>query len=82
VTEEDAVAFACNAVNLGDTVILNAASESLARTLASRGFLLQRVPLGEFMRAGGAAKCLTLRLDESGDAAGRRETGTLVAEAA
>jgi len=64
VEEQDALGFACNAVNLGDAVILNAASESLASKLAGRGFLTQRAPLGEFMRAGGAAKCLTLRLDE------------------
>ena len=81
VSEIDALGFACNAVNLGDSVILNAASESLSRSLAGRGFRTLRVPLGEFMRAGGAAKCLTLRLDEPGKVALRRERQP-VAEAA
>ena len=64
VEESDALAFACNAVNVGDTVILNQASVGLRQRLEDRGFEVVETPLSEFLKAGGAAKCLTLRLDE------------------
>jgi N-dimethylarginine dimethylaminohydrolase len=66
VSEEDALAFACNAVNLDDLVILNRASESLRGRLDEAGYRVQETPLHEFLKAGGSAKCLTLRLDEPG----------------
>ncbi len=64
VSGADALAFACNAVNLGDAVLLNQASAGLRQQLEARGFTVLETPLGEFLKAGGAAKCLTLRLDE------------------
>lgn len=64
--EQDALAFACNAVNLGDRVILNRASAGLVDALESKGYRVQQTPLDEFLKAGGSAKCLTLRLDEPG----------------
>lgn len=64
VEAEDAAAFACNAVNCGRNVIMNQASDALARTLAAHGYLLHQTPLSEFMKAGGSAKCLTLKLSE------------------
>jgi N-dimethylarginine dimethylaminohydrolase len=64
VEEEDALHFACNAVNLGKTVILNRSSEVLNNRLAQAGFTAVESSLTEFMKAGGSAKCLTLRLDE------------------
>ncbi len=64
VEESDALAFACNAVNVANSVILNQASPGLRQRLESRGFEVVETPLGEFLMAGGAAKCLTLRLDE------------------
>ena len=65
VGEEDANEFACNAVNIGDKIILNGASSSLREALARAGFEVERTPLSEFLRAGGASKCLTLRLEEA-----------------
>jgi arginine dihydrolase len=65
VAEEDAEKFACNAVNIGDQVILNGASESLVAALSEAGFQTEQSPLSEFLRAGGASKCLTLRLEEA-----------------
>ena len=62
--EEDALAFACNAVNIDDIVIVNRATDGFVETLAARGFRVLQTPLTEFMKAGGSAKCLTLRLDE------------------
>jgi N-dimethylarginine dimethylaminohydrolase len=64
VDEADAAAFACNAVNIGKDVFLNHASPELATSLRAHGFRIHLTPLGEFMKAGGAAKCLTLRLTE------------------
>ena len=64
VSEEDAASFACNAVNAGRHVFLNHASPALEKELRSRGFIVRKIPLYEFMKAGGAAKCLTLKLTE------------------
>ncbi|MET0330382.1 MAG: arginine deiminase-related protein [Dyella sp.] len=64
IDEADALDFACNAVDVGDAVLLNRASTSLAARLKAIGVDTLATPLGEFMKAGGAAKCLTLRLDE------------------
>ncbi len=63
VSEDDAVRFACNAVNVGQTVISNCVSEGLVRRLRECGFEVVQVDLGEFLKAGGAAKCLVMRLD-------------------
>ncbi len=62
VGEEDALRFACNAQSVGDAVVLNACSDDLAAWLRGRGFEAHPTPLTEFLKAGGAAKCLTLRL--------------------
>jgi N-dimethylarginine dimethylaminohydrolase len=60
----DAGNFACNAVNVGDTVILNQASDPLKARLMLAGFKVQEVGMSEFLKAGGSAKCLTLKLVE------------------
>lgn len=62
--EEDALAFACNAVGIDATVVVNRATPALVKTLAAKGFEVVQTPLSEFMKAGGSAKCLTLRLNE------------------
>jgi N-dimethylarginine dimethylaminohydrolase len=64
VSEEDAVHFACNAVNIGNRVILNDATRPLADWLRSRGFEVVQTPMSEFIKAGGSTKCLSLRLNE------------------
>ncbi|UFP96190.1 TIGR00300 family protein [Gloeobacter morelensis] len=64
VGEVDAVNFACNAVNVERTVIVNQVTPGLAARLASCNFAVRETPLSEFLKAGGAAKCLTLRLTE------------------
>jgi arginine dihydrolase len=62
--EADAIHFAANGVNAGDALILHRAGESLKIRLAAAGFRVFESPLTEFLKAGGAAKCLTLRLSE------------------
>jgi len=64
VAEVDAVNFACNAVNIDRTIIMNRAGRSLKDRLGQVGFQVVETPLSEFLKAGGAAKCLTLRLTE------------------
>jgi len=65
ISEEDALQFACNAVNAGDTVVVNRASQAFVEALGRVGYEVVQSPLSEFMKAGGSAKCLTLRLDEN-----------------
>jgi N-dimethylarginine dimethylaminohydrolase len=62
VSQPDALRFACNAVNVGRVVLLNEISSALRERLESLGFRVVQVRLGEFLKAGGAAKCLVLRL--------------------
>jgi lysine-ketoglutarate reductase/saccharopine dehydrogenase-like protein (TIGR00300 family) len=64
ISEPDAVNFACNAVNIDHVVILNKASEELKQRLSQEGFTVLETPLTEFLKAGGASKCLTLRVTE------------------
>ncbi|MEB3212215.1 MAG: TIGR00300 family protein [Leptolyngbyaceae bacterium] len=64
VDEVDAVNFACNAVNVDRTIVMNQVSAGLKQQIADRGFTVIETPLHEFLKAGGAAKCLTLRTTE------------------
>lgn len=65
VEEADALKFCCNAVDLGGHVFMNDASDNLQNRLRHAGFTPVITPLSEFMKAGGAAKCLTLKLVET-----------------
>jgi N-dimethylarginine dimethylaminohydrolase len=60
----DALDFACNAVNCERHIFLNRASGGLVAKLQTRGFVVRQTALTEFMKAGGSAKCLTLKLNE------------------
>lgn len=62
VVESDALHFACNAINVNSTMILNEVSRELSGQLKQRGFRVVEVALSEFLKAGGAAKCLVMRL--------------------
>ena len=64
VEEPDAVCFACNAVNVDSTIVMNQISDGLRNKLTKAGFNVTETPLSEFLKAGGAAKCLTLRVTE------------------
>jgi N-dimethylarginine dimethylaminohydrolase len=60
---EDGNRFAANAVCLGKRLILSSASEHLCGELEARGYSVLKRPLPSFLRSGGSAFCLTLRLD-------------------
>lgn len=61
----EAAAFCVNAVNLDRTVIMARAPETLRETLAAHGYDLVEVDLDPFILSGGAAYCMTLRLDRT-----------------
>jgi len=67
VAESDAIKFCCNAVELAGRVFLNDASDSLQMRLRIAGFVPVILPMSEFIKSGGAAKCLTLNLAEYSD---------------
>ena len=62
VSEADATCFACNAVTVGRTVVLNHISPELKGRLEARGLTVIQISLDEFLKAGGAAKCLVMKL--------------------
>lgn len=63
VNEEEAARFGCNAVVVGRTVITNTGCPELAAGLRAWGYDPIAVQLDEFLKAGGSAKCLTIRLE-------------------
>jgi N-dimethylarginine dimethylaminohydrolase len=63
VEEEEAVRFACNAVSIGKHVVLPEGCPRTMLMLKEHGYTTHAVNLSEFIKAGGAAKCLTLALD-------------------
>ncbi len=75
VSGEEAASFSCNAVVVGRSVVLNEGAPRLARDLERLGYRTRPLPLTEFIKAGGSAKCLTLRLDGEDAAAWRRTPG-------
>jgi N-dimethylarginine dimethylaminohydrolase len=63
VNDAEANRFGCNAVAVGKTVVTNTGCEQLATALRERGYTPVATELDEFLKSGGSAKCLTLRLD-------------------
>ena len=66
---EDAARFAANSVCLGRTVAMSSCSEALRQKLERRGYTVIATLLDAFLRSGGSACCLTLRLDHRSQAA-------------
>lgn len=62
VSDEDAVHFACNAVLVDRVLFLNHAGPKLIQLLEQKGYTPIVQPVSEFLKAGGANKCLTLAL--------------------
>lgn len=62
-SDEEAQAFCVNAVNLGSRIVMARAPDSLKKKLSARGYALAEVDLAPFILSGGAAYCMTLRLD-------------------
>jgi N-dimethylarginine dimethylaminohydrolase len=62
VSLEDAMNFACNAVNINNTIIVSSMSNNLKQKLIERDFDIIETPMSEFMKSGGSCKCLTLEI--------------------
>lgn len=62
VNEEEASYFTCNAVNVGKNVVTNLTTPRFTKLLEEKGFVHYQTDLSEYMKAGGAAKCLTLKI--------------------
>lgn len=64
-SDEEAAAFCVNAVNLDTRMLMARAPDSLKAKLQARGYSLAEVDLDPFILSGGAAYCMTLRLDRT-----------------
>lgn len=62
VSEQDARNFACNAISIDQNIIMHKASAGLRSALEQRGFEVIESDVSEFIKAGGACKCLTLEI--------------------
>lgn len=62
---EAASGFCVNAVNIGRTIVMAKAPASLRAMLTGCGYRVVEVDLSPFILSGGAAFCLTLRLDNA-----------------
>ncbi len=62
VNKEEASYFTCNAVNVGKNVVTNLTTKRFSNLLKEKGFNHIQVDMSEFMKAGGASKCLTLKI--------------------
>lgn len=61
-TPADALVLGCNALTVGDHVVLPAGADHLERRLRERGYEPVPIDLSELRRAGGSVKCCTLEL--------------------
>jgi N-dimethylarginine dimethylaminohydrolase len=62
VPQTEALQFACNAVSVGAHIVLPCESPILHQQLKATGHTVHTVDYTEFIKAGGATKCSTLRL--------------------
>jgi N-dimethylarginine dimethylaminohydrolase len=63
-TEREATQFGCNVINVGQNILMHAAQGGAAAKLSAAGYTVVELPLSEFVRGGGAAKSLALRLSD------------------
>jgi N-dimethylarginine dimethylaminohydrolase len=64
-SDAEAAAFCVNAVNLDRHIVMAKAPLSLRRRLLLLGYRVTQLDLGPFMMSGGAAYCMTLRIDRN-----------------
>jgi N-dimethylarginine dimethylaminohydrolase len=65
VNKEEAEAFACNCIHYNKIIVIPKLPfySNLKGRLKNRGYSVHEVDMSEFMKSGGACKCLTLRID-------------------
>lgn len=64
VNEAEATQFACNVINVGRHILMGTVKGDLAERLTSKGYDVTELDLSEFIRGGGSAKSLVLRLSD------------------
>lgn len=62
-SEEEALTFCANSIVIGDRVIMPACPDRVREQLGAWGFEVVLVPVPEFLKGGGAIRCLTNPLD-------------------
>ena len=62
VSREEALRFACNAFVAGKKAVIPEGCPQVTKALESRGFEVFALDFSEYIKAGGAAKCLVLNL--------------------
>jgi N-dimethylarginine dimethylaminohydrolase len=60
---QEAAQFSANAVSFDHCLVLSSCTDTLRARVEERGFTVLATPLNAFLRSGGSACCLTLRLD-------------------
>lgn len=66
--DDEALSFCANSVVVGDVVVMPHCPPRVGRRLEAWGFSVAVCPVGEFLKAGGGCRCLTLALDVTFDA--------------
>ncbi len=61
--DEEAEAFVANSVVIGSNIVMPSCPVRVGRILESWGYEISVAPVGEFLKAGGGCRCLTLALD-------------------
>lgn len=64
ISQTDALNLACNAIPVGQKVILYKATDDLKEALIEKGFQPVEVELDQFLLSGGSARCMVLPLVE------------------
>ena len=64
VTEAEATRFGCNVLNVGEEILLAATTDRLVNQLQNAGYHVTQLDLSEFLRGGGSAKSMALRLSD------------------
>ncbi len=62
VEEDEAKMFACNSVILGKNIIMPFGAKKIQAKLKRKGYKIYEVKMSEFIKAGGACKCLSFEL--------------------
>jgi N-dimethylarginine dimethylaminohydrolase len=61
--DDEALSFCANSVVVGRRVVMGTVPPRVGRALEAWGFEVVECPVGEFLKAGGGGRCLTLALD-------------------
>lgn len=62
VPEAEARRFACNIIMAGDNIVINNGCPRVRTSLEELGLSVHETPLSEFIKSGGSAKCLVLKV--------------------